>query len=81
MYAVQFSTDGALLVATTCCVSDQYLLIFKSSDGSLLRAAIYPYSEGVYDLSTRNLVMTGDDINGDYNIWLNVKQGTYFSAS
>ena len=28
LYPVQFSTDGALLVTTTCCSGNQYLLIF-----------------------------------------------------
>ena len=76
LYAVQFSTDGELLVTTTCCTDNQYLLIFKLSDGSLLRAATYPDSDGAYDLTTRNLVMTGLDPNGNYNVWLNVKKGT-----
>jgi hypothetical protein len=76
-YPVQFSTDGVLLVTTTCCSGNQYLLIFQASDGALLRAATYPDSVGTYDLSTRNMVMVGVDANGCYNVWLNVKQSTF----
>ena len=44
LYPVQFSTDGVLLITTTCCSGDQYMLIFRASDGSLLRALTYPNS-------------------------------------
>jgi hypothetical protein len=64
LYLVQFSTDGVLVITTTCCSYDQYILIFRTSDGALLRAVIYPNSEGAYDLNTRNMVLTGIDGSG-----------------
>ena len=73
LYPVQFSTDGVLLITTTCCSEDQYMIIFRASDGSLLRALTYPNSNGKYDLSTRNMVLGGIDGSGFYNAYLNVK--------
>jgi hypothetical protein len=64
LYPVQFSTDGVLVITTTCCSYDQYILIFRATDGALLRAVIYTNSEGVYDLNTRNMVLTGIDGSG-----------------
>ena len=81
LYPVQFSTDGLLLITTTCCSGNQYLLIFQASDGALLRAATYPDSSGTYDVSTRNMVMAGVDANGYYHVWLNVKQPTIPASS
>jgi hypothetical protein len=56
-------------------------LIFKASEGSLLRAATYPDSSGTYDVTTRNMVLAGVDANGYYNVWLNVKQQTIPASS
>ena len=42
LYPVEFSPDGEIIVTTTCCSIDQFMIIMRESDGSIIQAAIYP---------------------------------------
>ncbi len=44
LYTSKFSTDGQLVITTTCCLSNQFFSIYRASDGVLLKAANYPLS-------------------------------------